>query len=299
MKTSAVTTDPVHLMYDADELAAARTIAVFVPGALARLDIFDAALCWRDRGYGLAFYRFPGLDGRPVAPALNIAEAAAEIVALARRYPNKPLRLLGYSTGGPIVLTAAAQIPGDVRIAAMSPAVEHGGGLVTGLRGLVDLARATWRARSLRLSRVWYSYYQTLWFGRAVHHDPALRQRAEAVVAARRCRIVLPDGGKARAHTDDLRHWRLSPVARFDADRLRIFCGIDDPVFSQRQTLRFAHKLGAAVTGYPGQGHLLFASHPAVFEDVFSFFEGAVPALSEGIELRAPKSRGAGAGNSD
>lgn len=289
----------MHLLYDPQELTRARAIAVLVPGALARLDMFDPALRWREKGYGLAFYRFPGLDGRSAAPALNIAEAAHEIVSLAERYPDKPIRLLGYSTGGPIVLTAAARLKGDVKVAAMSSAVEHGGGVVTGLRGLYDIVRAALQGRSVNLNTVWYAYYQQLLFGREVLRQPELKMQAEQMIAARRANIVLPDGGKPRAHTDDLRHWRLPPDATFKPDQVRFFWGMADPVFSQRQTLGFARQVGATVTGYPGHGHLLFASHSPVFEDVFAFFENQPAQQNDGIDLTPRKTPDAGAGNSD
>jgi pimeloyl-ACP methyl ester carboxylesterase len=264
-----------HLLYDPEEMAAARTIAALVPGALSRGDIFEPAEAWRYRGYGLAIYRFPGLDGRPVSPPLNIAEAAQEIVDLAARYPDKPLRLLGYSTGGPIVLTAAARLRRDVKIAAMCPAVDAGGGWRTGVFGLWDVLRSALRCGSLRRNDIWLEYYKVLLYGRSVWRDPDVSARADAVIDAYRDRIVMPDDGLPRAHTDDLRHWHLPKRAVFPPDRVRVFIGMDDPVFSQAQTLSFADRIGGPrVLGYPGHGHMLFLSHKRVFDDIYAFFEG-------------------------
>lgn len=263
------------LLYDPNELDAARVISVLVPGALSRVDIFEPAHVWRDAGYGLAFYRFPGLDGRPDYPRLSITGAADEISGLVARYPDKPVRLLGYSTGGPIVLSAAAKLPGDIKVAAMSLAVEEGGGLRTGLSGLADVLGAAWRQGSLRRRDVWLEYYRVLLFGRKVLSDSKLAARADALIASHLDRIVMPDGSLPRTHTDDLRQWRLPKGFNLPPERLHFFVGLDDPVFSQRQTLDFAQRLGGCeITGYPGHGHLLFLSNKRVFEDVLAFFEG-------------------------
>ncbi|MFK7744284.1 MAG: alpha/beta fold hydrolase [Roseobacter sp.] len=275
---SANTTDVSHLIYDPEKLASARAIAVMVPGALSSVRIFEPALKWQDLGYGLATYRFPGMDGREVSPKLNIAEAAAEIVALGKAFPDKPLRLLGYSTGGPIVLTAAAQLNRDVRVAAMSPAVERGGGLRTGFTGLLDIVKSMARVRSMRRDKIWLEYYRVLLFGPDVLTNADLAAQADAMIAAHRSDIVLPDGGKPRAHTHDLSRWRLPQNLELPKGALRFFVGSKDPVFSPTQTRAFARKLGnAPITSYPGQGHLLFLSHKPAFDDILDHFEGRVP----------------------
>ncbi|MGA9252744.1 MAG: alpha/beta hydrolase [Roseobacter sp.] len=275
MKINAPTTDATNLLYGPEELDQAHTIAILVPGALTRISMFDAIESWRARGYGLVHYRFPGLDGRPVSPALSINEAAAEIVELVARHPDKPVRLLGFSTGGPIVLSAGAQISGDVRVAAMACAVELGGGVQTAMRCAYDIMRAAARARSLRLRSVWPEYYQVLLFGRAVWDSDELRARARTIIEARRDKIVLPQGGKPRAHTRDLRRWRLPENLQLAVGQVKFFWGAEDPVFSYRQQSEFSEKVGCApVKAYPKQGHLLFASHPEVFEDIYAFFEG-------------------------
>ncbi len=274
------------LIYDPVELDAARVIAVMVPGALSRIEIFHPAHRWRDEGYGLAFYRFPGLDGRPYFPPLSITGAAAEIVNLVSRYPDKPIRLLGYSTGGPIVLTAAAQMQRDVKVAAMSLAVEEGGGVRTGMAGLADVLGAAWRRGSLRRREVWLEYYRVLLFGRRVLGDAVLTAQADALIAGHLDRIVMPEGELPRAHTDDLRRWRLPEGFELPPQCVRFFVGLEDPVFTQEQTLELAHRLGGcAVTGYPDHGHLLFLSNKPVFQDVLAFFEGRAIGNPNSIEM--------------
>ena len=275
-----------NLIFDPDALAKAKRLVICVPGALSSINIFEPVKAWTDDGYGVAFYRFPGLDGRLVHPALNIDDAAGEIAALAAKYSDKPVRLLGYSTGGPIVITAAARLSVDVKIAAMSSAVEGGGGLRTGLQGLWDVIYAAGRAMSMDVQTIWMEYYRVLLFGRAVLHDKALAARADAVIAAHRPHIVMPDGGKPRAHTDSLRQWRLPKGAQFDRERLRFFVGLSDPVFSSRQTLDFAARCGGAdVMGYPGQGHLLFLSCETIFDDIRGFFDGSPTDPASAAEL--------------
>ena len=262
------------LLYDRRELEAADAILICVPGALSGKNIFAPVLGWKDAGYGLVFYRFPGMDGRPVKPALNIADAAREITDLVAHYPSKPVRLLGYSTGGAIVLTAAARMQGDIRIAAMSSAVEGGGGLRTGLTGLRDILAAAWRKKSLSREDVWMEYYRVLLFGRGVLNDETLAARADRLIA------------EHRAHTDDLRAWALPENARFAPGRLHFFTGLEDPVFSLAQTLDFAQRCGGApVTGYPGHGHLLFLSCGEAFADVRTFFEHGQEAEMQGVRM--------------
>ncbi|MGD9294767.1 MAG: alpha/beta hydrolase, partial [Roseobacter sp.] len=241
------------MLYHAAEIDAARCLAVLIPGAFSRISIFERAEAWRGRGYALVYYRLPGLDGRPLSPPLDLEAAAGEIVALARRYPDKPLRFLGYSTGGPIALIAAAQVSGDVKVALMSTAVERGGGLATAVRTVADLAVAVRDTRSVRLATVWFSYYRVLLFGRAVRHDASLADRAKAIIEARRNRIVLPTAGLRRAHTRALRRWRKPAGLRFPSDQVHLFWGREDCVFHQNQIQRFARQIGGAgVTAYPG-----------------------------------------------
>ncbi|WP_298841676.1 alpha/beta hydrolase [uncultured Roseobacter sp.] len=268
---------------------AADRIAILVPGAHAAVSIFDPAEAWAAEGYALVRYRFPGLDGRPVHPPLDISEAAREIADFVAAHGSEKIRLLGYSTGGAIALDAAALIGGDaLRVALMSAAVEKAGGVATGFRGALDVAGAALRVRSVDVHAVWLEYYKTLLFGREDRENP----KAKQFIDERLDEIVMPDEGKPRAHTDDLRRWRLPALPDLPAEHCHLFVGLADPVFSLAQTRGMAQNLGGvAITGYPGHGHLLFLTEPRVFEDVLDFFEDR--------PFRSNAGRAVGAGNSD
>ena len=263
------------LVYDAAAVARAETIAILIPGALAGRRIFKPAEQWADDpGYAIAFYRFPGMDGRALEGDLILAEAAAHIASFADRHAGKKIRLLGYSTGGPIALMAADQMAGDVKVAAMSTAVEKAGGLATTWRGTVDVTRAAARSGSVRLRNVWPSYYRTLLFGRKGLSDPEKMRRADAIYEQEKDSVVLPTDGLGDAHARDLQRWTLPEEYSFDPSRVRVFVGGEDPVFSSAQTRAFAARLGGVeVVTYPDQGHLLFLTQPSVFDDILSFFE--------------------------
>lgn len=270
-ETSSV--DP--LVYDNSAIARAETIVVLIPGALAARDIFAEAEVWANKpGYAIAYYRFPGLDGLALDHDLKINAAAERIATFAGAYPGKKIRVLGYSTGGPIAIVAASKIDGDVRVAAMSSAVERGGGVATGLRSGVDIAVAAARVGSVRLKDVWPSYYRTLLFGRKGLNDPTKSAEIDRLVALKKDDIVLPEDGIGDAHARDLRGWRLPEGLTLAPARLRFFVGGEDPVFSLEQTRDFAEKLGGhKIASYPDQGHLLFLTQPSVFDDILAFFE--------------------------
>jgi pimeloyl-ACP methyl ester carboxylesterase len=262
------------LLYDPRSVERADKIAIFVPGALASVRIFTPADRWQHEGYALVYYRYPGLDGLPLDHALGIENAASQIAAFASRYPDKSIRLLGYSTGGPIAIRAAEQLTGDVKVAAMSPAVERGGGLLTGLHGGYDLLTAVLVAGSFNESNIWRQYYRTLLFGRNALRDPDRMAEADSILGPDDDSITAPPDGMTRAHTRDLRRWTLDASPRLPADQLRFFIGLEDSLFSTGQTRRFARNFGGVqIWGYPDQGHLLFESYPPVFDDVLAFFE--------------------------
>jgi len=266
------------MVFDAQQVQRAETLLFLVPGALISTDIFDPVKNWREPGYAPIYYRFPGQDGLSLDHSLGIETAAAQIAEFANRYPEKSVRILGYSTGGPIGIIASDAIhTSDVRVAAMSTGVTRAGGLGTALRTSGDVLASVLRVGALDRKTVWLEYYRTLLFGRDGRRDPALADRIDQLAAAKRETIVIPSWELANAHSQDLRRWTLPKDFSVDPARVRLFVGLSDPVFSTSQTRRFSHQLGGVrIYGYPGQGHLLFLTRPDVFEDVLAFFT-AVP----------------------
>ncbi len=262
------------LLFDPAEVENSDAIAVFIPGALAPIDIFSPAKAWRVSGYALVYYRFPGLDGLPLDHELSIDGAAEEIAQFANRYPQKPIRLLGYSTGGPIAILASQRISGDdVKVAALSPAPPKAGGFWTAWRSSYDVIAASIRAGSTRREKVWREYYRTLLFGRAGLKNPGLADRIDQLAEQQREKIVIPERDMNRAHTRDIRRWTVPGDLYIDREKVTFYIGAEDPVFSVKQIWEFAESIGVTrVIEYPKGGHLLFITHPEVFNDVLSFF---------------------------
>lgn len=264
------------LLFDAEEVARAERIAIFIPGALASINIFDDSADWEDAGYARAFYRFPGLDGLETDHQINPRVAADRIAAFANAYPDKDIALVGYSTGGPIALLAAPQITQDrrVRVAAMSTAVEHGGGLPTVGRGVVDIIRAMISTGSLERQVVWRRFWAGLLYGPDALDDPAFADRLERDIAAGDKIIVRLDPVIALSHTLGLPGFTLPDDLDLTGIPVGFFVGLNDRVFATSQTQRFARQIGGAtIYGYREQGHLLFFTRPDVFADIRAFVE--------------------------
>ena len=273
------------LRYDPAEVAAAERLAIFIPGALSSVDVFAATEGWEAEGYGRALYRYPGLDGMPVDHHVSPAAAAAHVAAFANRYPGKPVALVGYSTGGPIALLAAPQISGgrEVRVAALSTAVENGGGLDTALRGVRDIARAVVATGSVRKEDLWKRFWSGLLYGPDAFDDPAIRDRLEEKIREGEEIYVKLDAEMALAHTLALPLWHLPEDLDLGGIPVAFFVGMKDPVFAPSQTLRFAGKLDTDVTiyGYREDGHLLFFTRPDVFDHVRAYLEGRPVPVSD------------------
>lgn len=264
------------LIFNPGHVARAERLVIFVPGALASVEMFAPARGWRDGGFAPAYYRFPGLDGRDLTQPLDIEQAADQIAAFANAHPDKDIALVGYSSGAPIAILAASRIDGAriVPVAAISPAVERAGGLPTLARGASDVVRSAWRAGTLDPLAVWIEYWQILLYGREATPDPAFRQRILDMARMQQGERGLgpPDRSIARAHARKLQIWELPDTLDLSHVRLRIYTGLQDPVFSTRQTLGFARSLGQSrIYGYPGEGHLLYLTQPDVFETAKGF----------------------------
>lgn len=278
MVASAETATSEFLIYDEEAVAAAEALVICIPGALTCISMFDAVAGWRVDGWEPVYYPFPGLDGRALTPPLNIVDAAAEIVAFARRYRSKRICVIGFSTGGAIALTTAAALPPSVKVAGMAPALPKAGGWRTGLSIARALSGAALRARSLAVKQVWLEYYRVLLFGRSVLRYADTARRSDEITSARVLNMVFPERAILRTHTQDLKRWK-GPVDPLPNPRnVRFFTGSEDPVFSPAQTAEFAAKLGVTgISQYAGHGHLLFLSAAQVFDDIRAFFEAPVP----------------------
>lgn len=269
------TQDP--LVYDAAKLVRAEKIAIFIPGVLSSVNIFEDTAFWEDAGYARVFYRYPGLDDLALDHRLTPEAAAARVAAFANRHPDKRIALVGYSTGGPVALIAAPQIenPGRLHIAAMSTAVEYGGGVPTALRGLRDIIRAIAATGSLSRGPVWERFWAGLLYGPDAFDDPAFADRLARDIAEGEKIYVKLDPVLALSHTLALPNWELPDDLDLGEIPVAFFVGLNDQVFSTAQTLAFADQVGdVPVFGYPEQGHLLFFTRPDVYRDILRFVEG-------------------------
>lgn len=261
------------MRFAAEEIGRADKLLVLIPGAFASVTLFGEKARWQKAGYGVVEYRFPGLDGLPLDHRLAVDSAADQIAQLARKQPDKPLHLLGYSTGAAIAIAAAERLENRrVKIAALSSAVPYPGTLTTGLNGAVDIIAAAVRARSVDPQKVWLSYYETLLFGRKGLRNPALRDEIARFRAAAAGRLSAPGPKLSSAHSSGVRNWR--PSFTTGNAQIRFFHGEEDPVITGSQIKRFAARIpGAQIHGYPDHGHLLFLTAPDVFDDVLRYFE--------------------------
>lgn len=286
IKSALISEPQAPLIFDAAAAERATRLVICVPGALTRVDIFDAVLNWRAQGWEPVFYPFPGLDGRALFPPLDIAEAADSIAEFARRYAEKRICLLGFSTGGAIVVEAATLLDDDVKTAAIAPALPYAGGWATMKATTQDVFASALRVRAVGVRSVWRAYYHTLLVGRTGLRDDHLLETARTLTAERLEHMIYPDGGLLRAHARDLRRWPGPKKPLGNLQRLAFFVGAEDPVFSREATKAYAAKLGGVqLREYAGHGHLLFLTHPAVFNDVRAFFDatGTEPGKVSGL----------------
>ena len=262
------------LIYEEAELRRADKVVIFIPGALSSVNVFDATTFWEDAGYTRAFYRYPGLDDLPLDHRVTPEVAAANIAAFANAHPDKDIALVGYSTGGPIALLAAPQISKgrSIHVAAMSTAVEYGGGFPTALRGLQDIWRAVAATGSLSREVLWKEFWAGLLYGPAAMDDPAFADRLKRDVALGEKFFVELNPSIALAHTLALPTWELPDYLDLTDISVAFFVGLNDRVFTTADTQEFSRQLGGVtIYGYPEQGHLLFFTQPSVYRDMLAF----------------------------
>jgi hypothetical protein len=157
----------------------------------------------------------------------------------------------------------------------MSTAVENGGGLGTVFRGVEDIAKAMIATGSLRRQTVWKRFWAGLLYGPDALGDPAFEDRLTRDIAEGEKIIVKLDPAVALAHTLGLPGFQLPDDLDLHGVPVAFFVGLNDRVFSTRQTYDFSRKIGdVTIYGYPEQGHLWFLTRPDVFEDMRAFVEG-------------------------
>lgn len=256
--------------------ASADRTVYFVPGALSSVEIFAGARKVF-QGQTLAFYPLPGLDGRPLYPALDIEFAGQELAQAIIADGDESVWIVGYSMGAAIALEAAHRLPPELNIhlALVSPLPEQAGGLGTKVRGARDLATVALRARSTDIARVWHEYWKLLLVGRRDYLQGSRRDYAANMLQRFRDEIVLPTKQLQAAQTADSVTWRLPSPFEGRRYKIAVFSGSNDPVFSSRQTSKLSAKLGGGErSSYQGQGHLLPISEPRLYSDIAAFFDG-------------------------
>jgi pimeloyl-ACP methyl ester carboxylesterase len=273
--SSAETQDRASsVLYDAAEIASHRRLAILIPGSLNSVDIYAGANRWRSVGYALAYYRFPGMDGRALDGTVEIRAAAADIIRFSREFPDKEIYLVGYSTGAQIALQVASELPDRVRkVAAISSAVGFPETIWVSFRVGIDLARRALHLRTLDISRIWLDYYRVLLFGRERFELPAPTHQAAEIIASRRQRIVTPTSRLICAHFGGLALGTgvSGPVKGVE---VRFFHGSEDPVVPVRAVRNFAAKLSeSSIEVLDGHGHIPMLTAPDLFERVRRFLE--------------------------
>lgn len=257
------------------ETASSEKLVIFVPGALNSVGMFGPALEWREQGYALAFFRFPGFDGLAADHRLDIEEAGRVIAEFANEQRARHIRLVGYSTGGPVVLEAAKHIAKpDLKVAGLSSAVPFPTSVSTALRGANNLGRVVSKLGTFNKDRIWKQYYQVLLYGEAGLERPELKAVIKETTERELKNVKVPPNDLIANHTADLRFWRLREAEKLRDVEVRFFHGLEDPVFSTAQTQTLAEQLpNAEIAGYKGQGHILFLTAPRVFGDMLAWFD--------------------------
>lgn len=248
-------------------------MVVLLPGALSSVESFGPARGWTDADTLVIEYRMPGLDGRPAWPALDIEGAGAEVAAIAERYPDATVHLLGVSTGAAVALEAASRMPGrEVEVAAVSAALPSPGIALSAVGSGLDIAAAAARAGTVARAEVWRSYYRDLLFGPAWRTSPALRARAEIITAQQIALARQSARGLGARHAGDLLFWTLPPAEALAHARIRFHHGANDPVIPAARVARLAQRVSAEIELYVPDGHLLFVTRPEVLDAIRADF---------------------------
>ncbi|MEP3296282.1 MAG: alpha/beta hydrolase [Pseudoruegeria sp.] len=264
----------IHLIVDPAAQTEPEHTVVFLTGALAPIEIFSKAREAFDDSFTLIYYPFPGLNGRPVAPPLDIQKEGRRLAAFVEQYQPDQVSLVGYSTGAAIAIEAAHHVSADHRLslALISPSAERAGGLATALTGARDIFSAAKRAGSFDLNLLWPEYWKLLLIGRQSYLDNGRSQYANSMLQRNHANLVIPTSEVRKAHTLSLKHWVVPDGFSAINRRIGVFYGAVDPVFSNRQTQNLIEKLlSVHVVKYSNQGHLVPISELNIYYDIKNF----------------------------
>lgn len=260
-------------VFDATEIASSPRVAILIPGVLNSISIFEGARALRERGFALAFYRFPGMDGRPLDRRVEVLSVAQEVSAFAAHHADKQIYLVGFSLGGQIALEAAALMRERVRrVAVLAGSAGFPETLAVGWRATRWIATRAWSLGTLDFPALWREFYKVLLFGETAVADPAVSARGDQIIAARRGRIVTPTAALACAHMADIA-WRKAVSPRRVFTPVGFFHGEHDVVSTVAEARAYSDTFPRkSFEVLRGQGHLIFLTAPRLFDDVADFF---------------------------
>jgi len=272
------------LVFDRNHIEQARSVIIATPGALTSISVLRDLERFVTHDRALAYYRLPGLDGRPRSDRLDIHDAADTITAFIEEHGFQRVYFVGFSTGNAINLEAAKQISAsqtetDIAVAGISTALPAPYPTLAGLRGFAGNVAAAVRVGSLQRRDIWLEYYKTLLFGAPRKQPEPVRSSAQTLTNANAPRIVVPDNALARSHGTALIGWSNSHTDLLADVDIGLFHGARDPVFPIGAVVRFAENLPrpATVVSYDNNGHLLLITQPRIFDHVFAFFDQVAP----------------------
>ena len=259
--------------FDPGDIATKSKIIVFVPGALNSIDIFSATKPLGEQGFALVYYRFPGMDGRPLDSIVSISGIADEVIAFRNRYPDKEFHVVGFSIGGQVALEAASRPDSRIgKVAVLGGTVGFPDTFGVGIRALRWVLASAWTRSTTDLAAVWRDFYKVLLFGEPGVSDPVLAKRADEIVAARRNRIVTPTRALVCSHMRDITFRTAVSPDRVATTPVLFLHGRLDVVSPSGRVAHYASGFKRArFEALEHQGHQIFLTEPALFTKVGQF----------------------------
>lgn len=262
-----------NFVFDRIELTNSAKLIVLIPGALNSIDMFSAARTLSSRGFAMVFYRFSGMDGRPLDQVVSIAEIAQEVVDFSLRFPGKEISIVGFSIGGQVALEAAARSKGRInKVVVLGGSVGFPNTFGTGFRTIGWVARRAWAMGTIDLALVWKEFYKVLLFGEAGVTDPELSRRSSEIIASRREKIVTPTRALVCSHMRDITFRAAVDPARVGDIPILFVHGRWDIVSPVDGVAAYARQFKVSrVEILERQGHQIFLTEQALFERVGEF----------------------------